>query len=315
MFNLFAGFVGASLFVRVSTLGIREGWWPFGNVRVGGRHIHHYVPGILIAFGAGAAGLITESREPRDGARGAVRRRGRPDLRRGGAAARLSRRLLEPRGHPQRPGHPRRSPRSSAAMILGMRMLSAARSAPPTRAGSRETDNSDRILRFASGPVGRRAGGDGMTYVLTPAMGWAPLSRLGPKSGRAGACDRGVIDRGRPVRSASLECPGDDLARGDRRRDQRHAGAVDEVGVAEGASRTTASARAPGESRPTSSRRRARAPPSVAAASASSARHPHVADGERDAERHRGRVAGAGVACWSRARRVAPASIARRASG
>jgi hypothetical protein len=62
MFNLFSGFVGASLFVRVSTLGIREGWWPFGNVSVGGRHIHHYVPGILLAFGSGAVGLVTESR-------------------------------------------------------------------------------------------------------------------------------------------------------------------------------------------------------------------------------------------------------------
>jgi hypothetical protein len=62
MFNLFSGFVGASLFVRVSTLGIREGWWPFDNVSVGGRHIHHYVPGILLAFGTGAAGLITENR-------------------------------------------------------------------------------------------------------------------------------------------------------------------------------------------------------------------------------------------------------------
>ena len=61
IFNMFAGFVGASLFVRVSTLGIREGWWPLGNVRVGGRHIHHFVPGILIAFGSGAAALISES--------------------------------------------------------------------------------------------------------------------------------------------------------------------------------------------------------------------------------------------------------------
>ena len=60
MFNLFAGFVGASLFARVSTLGIREGWWPLGNVRVGGRHIHHFVPGILLAFASGAAGLISD---------------------------------------------------------------------------------------------------------------------------------------------------------------------------------------------------------------------------------------------------------------
>ena len=48
-------------FARVSTLGIREGWWPFGNVSVGGRHIHHFVPGILLAFGSGAAGLISEN--------------------------------------------------------------------------------------------------------------------------------------------------------------------------------------------------------------------------------------------------------------
>ncbi|MCB0876398.1 MAG: hypothetical protein R2718_10935 [Solirubrobacterales bacterium] len=61
MFNIFSGFVGASLFARVSTLGIREGWWPFGNVRVGGRHIHHFVPGILLAFGSGAAALISEN--------------------------------------------------------------------------------------------------------------------------------------------------------------------------------------------------------------------------------------------------------------
>lgn len=61
MFNLFVGFVGSTLFVRVSTLGIREGWWP-GNVNLGGRHIHHFVPGILLAFLTGAAGLLTENR-------------------------------------------------------------------------------------------------------------------------------------------------------------------------------------------------------------------------------------------------------------
>lgn len=62
MFNLFAGFVGSSLLVRVSTVGIREGWWPFGNVTVRGRHIHHFVPGILLTFVTGAVGLVTESR-------------------------------------------------------------------------------------------------------------------------------------------------------------------------------------------------------------------------------------------------------------
>jgi hypothetical protein len=30
-------------------------------VRLGGRHIHHFVPGILTAFAAGGAGLVTQS--------------------------------------------------------------------------------------------------------------------------------------------------------------------------------------------------------------------------------------------------------------
>jgi hypothetical protein len=47
--------------MRLSTTGIRGGWWPFGNVRVRGRHIHHFVPGILVAFAAGGAGLVTQS--------------------------------------------------------------------------------------------------------------------------------------------------------------------------------------------------------------------------------------------------------------
>jgi hypothetical protein len=62
MFNLFFGFVTASLISRVSTLGIREGWWPFGDVRVGGRHIHHFIPGILLSFVTGSAAIVTESR-------------------------------------------------------------------------------------------------------------------------------------------------------------------------------------------------------------------------------------------------------------
>ncbi|OLE35034.1 MAG: hypothetical protein AUG48_11985 [Actinobacteria bacterium 13_1_20CM_3_68_9] len=61
LFNLLSGFVLAFALMRLSTTGIRGGWWPFGNVRVGGRHIHHFVPGILIAFGSGAASLVTEN--------------------------------------------------------------------------------------------------------------------------------------------------------------------------------------------------------------------------------------------------------------
>jgi hypothetical protein len=60
LFNLLAGFLGAFALVRLSTWGIRDNWGPFRNVSVGGRHIHHFVPGILIAFAAGTAGLLTD---------------------------------------------------------------------------------------------------------------------------------------------------------------------------------------------------------------------------------------------------------------
>jgi len=59
LFNLLAGFVGAFASVRLSTHGMRGGWWPLGNVEVDGHHIHHFVPGILLAFGSGAAALLT----------------------------------------------------------------------------------------------------------------------------------------------------------------------------------------------------------------------------------------------------------------
>ena len=61
LFNLLTGFVGAFALIRLSTVGIRGGWWPAGNVRLGGRHIHHFVPGILIAFGSGAVALATSN--------------------------------------------------------------------------------------------------------------------------------------------------------------------------------------------------------------------------------------------------------------
>jgi hypothetical protein len=61
LFNILSGFVGSFALVRLSTWGIRSGWWPFGNVRVGGRHVHHFIPGILLAFGAGGAALVTDS--------------------------------------------------------------------------------------------------------------------------------------------------------------------------------------------------------------------------------------------------------------
>jgi hypothetical protein len=59
LFNLLAGFLASFAFVRISTLGIRDDWGPFRNVRLGGRHIHHFVPGILIAFASGTTALLT----------------------------------------------------------------------------------------------------------------------------------------------------------------------------------------------------------------------------------------------------------------
>jgi hypothetical protein len=61
LFNLLGGFVGAFALVRLSTWGIRDERGPFRNVHVAGRHIHHFVPGILIAFTSGTAGLLTDN--------------------------------------------------------------------------------------------------------------------------------------------------------------------------------------------------------------------------------------------------------------
>ena len=36
---------------------------PFRSLRVGRRHIHHFVPGIVIAFGSGAAAILTRDEE------------------------------------------------------------------------------------------------------------------------------------------------------------------------------------------------------------------------------------------------------------
>ena len=61
MFNLLASFVGSFVVVRSVTYALRRrpSVGPFRNVRVGRRHIHHFVPGIVIAFASGAAGILT----------------------------------------------------------------------------------------------------------------------------------------------------------------------------------------------------------------------------------------------------------------
>jgi len=61
MFNLLTSFATTFILVRSVTYALRARpvLGPFRNVRVGRRHIHHFVPGIVIAFGAGAAAILT----------------------------------------------------------------------------------------------------------------------------------------------------------------------------------------------------------------------------------------------------------------
>ncbi len=61
MFNLLTSFVTAFVTARmISTLlRGRPSVGPFRNVRLGRRHIHHFVPGIVLAFVTGAAAIVT----------------------------------------------------------------------------------------------------------------------------------------------------------------------------------------------------------------------------------------------------------------
>jgi hypothetical protein len=68
-FNMLSSFVATFLTARAITylLRRRARVGPFRNLRVGRRHIHHFVPGIMIAFAAGAGAILTrdEDLEPR----------------------------------------------------------------------------------------------------------------------------------------------------------------------------------------------------------------------------------------------------------
>jgi hypothetical protein len=59
LFNLLAGFLGSFALIRLSTLGVRRKWRPFRDIHVGDRHIHHFVPGIVLAFGSGTVAMLT----------------------------------------------------------------------------------------------------------------------------------------------------------------------------------------------------------------------------------------------------------------
>lgn len=58
VFNLLSAFVISSSAIRLSAYGRRRGLRPFFDVIVGRTHIHHFIPGILVAFGSGAAALF-----------------------------------------------------------------------------------------------------------------------------------------------------------------------------------------------------------------------------------------------------------------
>ncbi len=66
LFNLLSAFVLSSSAIRLTTFGIRKGMPGFFDVRVGRRHIHHFIPGILIAFGSGVAALFAQDPRTRE---------------------------------------------------------------------------------------------------------------------------------------------------------------------------------------------------------------------------------------------------------
>jgi hypothetical protein len=61
IFNLLTSFVTTFMVARVvaGLLREREHIGPFRNVRLGRRHIHHFVPGIVLAFAAGGTAIVT----------------------------------------------------------------------------------------------------------------------------------------------------------------------------------------------------------------------------------------------------------------
>ncbi|MBA3263767.1 MAG: hypothetical protein H0T69_15080 [Thermoleophilaceae bacterium] len=68
-FNLLSSFVVTFIVARVITYGLRHRSrvGPFRSLRVGRRHIHHFVPGIVIAFASGTGAILTrdEALEPK----------------------------------------------------------------------------------------------------------------------------------------------------------------------------------------------------------------------------------------------------------
>ena len=92
-----------------------------GPFQVGRRHVHHFVPGTVIAFAAGTAAIISrdEALEP---AGRPIRHRDGPDARRVGAVAGVRGRVLEQRGPVERADNARLMSILSA-VALALRFL------------------------------------------------------------------------------------------------------------------------------------------------------------------------------------------------
>jgi hypothetical protein len=66
LFNLLSAFVISSSLIRLTAFGKRRGLRPFFDVIVGRTHIHHFIPGIAIAFGSGAVALFARDHRLRE---------------------------------------------------------------------------------------------------------------------------------------------------------------------------------------------------------------------------------------------------------
>jgi hypothetical protein len=66
LFNLLSAFVISASLIRLTAFGKRRGLRLFFDVIVGRTHIHHFIPGIAIAFGAGAAALFVSDDRARE---------------------------------------------------------------------------------------------------------------------------------------------------------------------------------------------------------------------------------------------------------
>jgi hypothetical protein len=66
LFNLLSAFVISASLIRLSAFGKRRGVRPFFDVIVGRTHIHHFIPGIALAFGSGTAAVFTRDDRVRE---------------------------------------------------------------------------------------------------------------------------------------------------------------------------------------------------------------------------------------------------------